>query len=139
MALPPSAAPSAALLAELRAALTAFPRLRLAMLFGSQARGTAGADSDVDVAVVAPDTDVLAISSAVSLATGRDVDVIALGDDPGVPLLEELLRDAVPLYQAEPGAYALWRSHAFALVEIDGPAYVRQRDAWLARVASAGL
>lgn len=38
----------------LRQALAAMPLVRMGLLFGSQARGTAGVDSDVGVAVQAP-------------------------------------------------------------------------------------
>jgi hypothetical protein len=108
------------------------------LLFGSEARGTATESSDVDVAVLASGEDLLALASSLSEACGRDVDIVGL-DDPGVPLLEELLRDATPLYQAFPGADALWRSKALTLLDIDGPGYARMRDAWLARVAREGL
>jgi predicted nucleotidyltransferase len=40
------------LLAQLEGALRAGPPLRLALLFGSVARGTQRADSDVDVAIL---------------------------------------------------------------------------------------
>jgi hypothetical protein len=66
------------------------------------------------------------------------VDVISLAD-PGVPLLDELLRDGVVLYQARPGACATWRSHVLADLELDRPWYERLRDAWLERVSRLGV
>ena len=61
--------------------------------------------SDVDVALLAPLADLLEIAARLSQASGLEVDVISLAD-PGVPLLDELLRDAIVLYEARPGAYA---------------------------------
>jgi len=75
----------------------------LALLFGSRARGNASETSDVDVALLAPSADLLEIGARLSQASGLEVDVISLAD-PGVPLLDELLRDAVVLYEARPGA-----------------------------------
>jgi predicted nucleotidyltransferase len=114
------------------------PGVRLVLLFGSEARGRATEASDVDVAVFAPGEDLLVLASGLSEASGREVDVVSL-EDPGIPLLEELLRDAELLYEREPGAYATWRSRALTLLDIDGPAHARMRDAWLARVARAGV
>jgi predicted nucleotidyltransferase len=110
----------------------------LALLFGWEARGQAGPGSDVDVAVLGRGVDRLTLAAALSRAAGREVDVVDLVD-PGVPLLEELVRDAVVVWEATPGAGALWRSRALAQLETDGPWYARMRDAWLARVAKAGV
>jgi predicted nucleotidyltransferase len=141
--MPPASEPErspagGALLSALRLALQEFPGVRLALLFGSEARGRATEASDLDVAVLAPAEDLLALASRLSQACGRDVDVVAL-DDPGIPLLEELLRDAKLLYERDRGAFANWRSRALTTLDIDGPAYVRMRDAWLARVAREGV
>lgn len=126
------------LLSQLRLALRQFPGVRLALLFGSEARGRAHEGSDVDVAVLAPRDDLLALASRLSEGCGRDVDVVAL-DDPGIPLLEELVRDAKLLYERDQGAYASWRSRALTTLDIDGPGYARMREAWLARVARDGV
>jgi predicted nucleotidyltransferase len=139
-----AAAHASGLRATLRASLAAFslqhrfPGLHLAVLFGSQARGTSTPASDVDVAVLASGEDLLDIASELSAACGHEVDVVPL-NDPGVPLLEELIRDAEPLFEASPGAFAQWRSRALAWLEIDRPWYERMRDAWLARVAEKGV
>jgi uncharacterized protein len=111
----------------------------LALLFGSRARGDASETSDADVALLAPPSaDLLEIGARLSQASGLEVDVVSLAD-PGVPLLDELLRDAVVLYEARPGAYATWRSHVLADLEIDRPWYERMRDAWIERVAERGV
>lgn len=119
-------------------ALGSFPEVRLAILFGSFARGAATPESDIDVAVRAPGGDRLAIVAALEAATGREVDVVDL-DEATIPLLEELVRDGVAIIERAPGAYATWRAGALADLETDRPWYARMRDAWLARVAREGI
>lgn len=118
--------------------LSTRPRVRLALLFGSRARGSSQAGSDVDVAVLAPEEDLLALGSALSQAVATTVDVVSL-EDPGFVLLEELIRDSVPIYEAAAGNAARWRSHALSELDLDRAGFERMRDAWLARVASEGL
>ena len=118
-------------LAPLRDALAALPGVRLALLFGSEARGQARADSDVDVAVLAGEMH--GVAKALSDAIDRDVDVVDLRRA-GIPLLEELLRNSRILYEGVPGAAALWHSRTVLQLEIDRPWYARMRDAWVARL-----
>lgn len=122
----------------IRRVLASFPGVRLALLFGSYARGVATSESDVDVAVLARDVDLLSLGAALSLAVDREVDVIDL-DEATIPMLEELIRDPVVVHEGAAAAFALWRSRVLAQLEIDGPWYARMRDAWLARVAAKGL
>ena len=126
------------ILAALRTALAAHAGVQLALLFGSRARGAAGPDSDVDVAVLGRAVDRLGLAASLSRAVGHEVDVIDLAD-PGVPLLEALVRDGIVVREATPGAGALWRARALAQLETDRPWYARMRDSWLARVAREGL
>jgi predicted nucleotidyltransferase len=128
----------AALSQQLRQVLSARGDVALALLYGSRARADAGETSDVDVAVLAPAADLLDVGAQLSQASGLEVDVISLAD-PGVPLLDELLRDGLLLYEAHPGAYATWRSHVLTDLELDRPWYEHMRDAWLARVAERGV
>jgi len=123
---------------RLRSVLAGYPSVRLGLLFGSQARGTARPDSDVDVAIEAPATEGPAIAAALSAACGREVDVVTL-EDPSIPLVEALVRDSEVIYEARPGIGARWRARALADLEVDRPWYARMRDAWLARVAREGL
>jgi hypothetical protein len=88
--------------------------------------------------VLAPNADTLEIGAELTRATGEMADVVSL-DDPGVPMLDELLRDGIVVFEARPGAYASWRSHTRADLEIDRPWYERMRDAWLGRVAQHGV
>ena len=126
------------LIQPFQAVLHARGDVALALLFGSRARGDASETSDVDVALLAPSADLLEIGGRLSQASGLEVDVVSLAD-PGVPLLDELLRDAVVVYEGRPGAYATWRSHVLADLELDRPWYERMRYAWLARVAERGV
>ena len=134
----PELATANALIQSFKQVLHARGDVALALLFGSRAREDAKESSDVDVALLAPEADLLDIGARLSQTSGLEVDVVSLAD-PGVPLLEELLRDAVVLYEARPGAYATWRSHVLADLELDRPWYARMRDAWLERVAQRGV
>jgi predicted nucleotidyltransferase len=129
---------AASIVDALRRALAARREVRVAVLFGSAARGTMTETSDVDLAVDAPGVDRCALAGELSLALDREVDVVDLSD-PGVPLLEELVRDGVVVHESEPGRGATWRSRALAILETDRPWYARMRDAWVRRVAERGL
>jgi predicted nucleotidyltransferase len=76
--------------------------VRLAVIFGSAARGNAGKDSDVDVMVALAEERPMYLahlSVRLSRALGRNVDVLSLGHvlahDPA--LLEAVLRDGRPV------------------------------------------
>lgn len=112
--------------------------VRLALLFGSEARGTAGPHSDVDLAVDAPGLDTLELCAILAEAVNRDVDVVRL-EDAGIPLLIKLIRDGIVVHEGAPGAGAIWRSRTLAMLETDGPWYARMRDAWLSKVSEKGL
>lgn len=98
---------SSDLVADLRCVLEPRTDVRLALLFGSVARGAAGADSDVDLAVDASGVDRLALARDVSLALGREVDIVELAE-PGYPLLAALVRDGIVVAEHERGAAAAW-------------------------------
>jgi predicted nucleotidyltransferase len=126
-------------IAALRCAFARTRGVRLGLLFGSVARNTANQDSDVDVAVeLDPGADVLNIAASLSREVGCDVHVVELSD-PGVPLLEELVRGAITIYEATPYAATRWRIRALIDLDTDGPWYARMRDAWLKRVSERGL
>jgi predicted nucleotidyltransferase len=119
----------------LRGALRGRKDVHLALLFGSRARGRARRDSDADVAVLGKGLDLLDLAADLSDAARVEVDVISL-EDPGYPLLNALLRDSIVLHEGERYAAARWRSHALLDAELDGPNYIRMRDAYLKRLAA---
>ena len=110
--------------------------MRLALVFGSFAKGAAHTESDLDVAIDGRDVDVLQLAADLSEAIGLMVDVVTLSDV-SIPLQQELVATARPLHEAVPGLAAAWRSRTWLALEIDGPWYQRMQDAWLARVAAA--
>jgi predicted nucleotidyltransferase len=123
---------------ELSRVLAADGRVDLALLFGSQSRGTATSASDVDVAVRAPFVALDELAATLSAALGMEVDVVSL-DEVNIPLKEALIRDSVVVFERQRGLAATWRTHTLIELEVDGPWYRRMRDAWLAKVAEEGL
>lgn len=118
-----------------RAARTDRGDVRLALLFGSRARGQARPGSDADVAVLAaPGVNLDALAGALSLAAGVEVDVVDL-EDAGYPLLKVITRDGLLLHQSRPGLLGSWRAHAIARLETDRPWFERMRDAYLRKLA----
>lgn len=124
--------------AQLRAALAGRSDVTLAILFGSEARGTASAGSDVDLAVAGTQLKLLALGAELSTALGREVDVVSLAEAT-IPLLDRLIHEGVVVHEGERGAAARWRSATLLMLELDRPWYARMRDAWLAKVAREGL
>lgn len=102
------------LLDRLRETLAAIPAVRLAVLFGSVARGDERSGSDVDVGVrLAPDSAALRQEIEVTLgrAAGRDVDLVFLDEAP--PLLRfEIATDGAVLVERQPHDWADFRMHA---------------------------
>ena len=138
VAIVPSASDLATLVDALRGVLVQYPEVHLALLFGSQVTGATHAESDVDIAYLGQCTDRLQLATQLSERCGRNVDLVSL-HDPGVPLLEEVIRDGILIHETAPNVYSTWRSHALSSLEIDRPWYNRMRDAWLKSVAQRGL
>lgn len=131
------------LLEDLRSALERRPEVRLALLFGSRARGVAGPEADLDLAVElfgGKELDRLGLMAEIREATGLDVDVVDVtpGRRVGYPLLSALSRDAVVVYEAERHAEAEFRTRLLLQVSLDRPWYERMRDGYLRHLASAG-
>ena len=126
------------LVEQLRAALAGRSDIEIAMLFGSRARGDEHEGSDVDLAVRGRDLDTAALAGALSEILGLEVDVVSLAD-PGIPLLQRLIDEAIVVHEGVAGAGASWRTATLLALEIDGPWYRRMRDAFLARVADRGV
>ena len=82
-------------LLQVQEALNAFPGIRLAILFGSLAKGTGTPESDLDLAVEAGAPlgaeERIALISELALRTGRPVDLVDLRTC-GEPLLGQVLR-----------------------------------------------
>jgi predicted nucleotidyltransferase len=126
------------MVSRIQHALAGRSDVRVAVLFGSQARSTAGPGSDVDIGVDAPGVDLLDLIGTLSTTLEREVDVLAL-DDATIRLLERIVRDGIIVHEGFRGAGALWRSRTLALLETDRPWYARMRDAWLLRVSQKGF
>jgi predicted nucleotidyltransferase len=93
--------------------LEAVPGLRLAVLFGSTARGQARRGSDIDIGLsMAPGLDVPPLLQvSLERAAGRQVSITRLDDAP--PLLRfEIGRDGVVLVEREHRAWAGFRAQA---------------------------
>ena len=97
---PPEGGKRTALIEALRRALGHRQEVRLAMLFGSRARGCARPESDVDVAVEAPGVDLWTLAADLSQAVGLEVDVVDLRRA-GYPLLKSVLRDGLVVHQGQ--------------------------------------
>lgn len=108
------AATDADLFARLGAAARQQPEIVLAVVFGSLARGEAGAHSDVDVAIVLSSAGTSrrgAIEAELGRAAGREIDLVDLDGAP--PQLRfEIARDGRPLYERTPHAWADFRARA---------------------------
>jgi predicted nucleotidyltransferase len=103
---------------RLREVLSNGPPLRLAVMFGSLARGQGRQDSDVDVGIIPVDPDLplhdeLCLASALSNAAGRDVDLVRLDVDDAL-LGAEVARDGICLLEACPGTFAAYRADAMS-------------------------
>lgn len=104
------------LVERLRDALRGESGLRLAVLFGSHAKGTAHPESDIDLGVLPFDRTMplaveLDLAATLSRALGVEVDVVRLdGDD--LLLGREVARDGVAVLEREPGAFTRYRGEA---------------------------
>jgi predicted nucleotidyltransferase len=124
-----------AVVRALRAALAGRADVRLAILFGSTARGTAGPGSHVDVAVLAHGIDALALSRDLTRAVGREVQIVDL-ESVGYPMLQAIVRDGVVVAEHERGCEARWRARALVDLDNDRAWYESMRDAYLAHLAA---
>src|SRR6478609_178741 len=99
---------------RLRERAASLPEVRLAVLFGSTARGQARKGSDVDLGLLLePDTREARNHALVELerAAGREVDAVYLNEVP--PLLGfEISRDGILIFQREDGLWNRFREVA---------------------------
>jgi predicted nucleotidyltransferase len=91
------------MLEQLEQRAEAWPELKLAVLFGSTARGKARPKSDVDLGILLDPYSAelrFRVEADLGRAAGRPVDVILLDDAP--PLLRfEIAREGILLFQRE--------------------------------------
>lgn len=98
---------------RVKGVLETMPGVRLAVLFGSTARGRATRESDIDIGVLMQAGLNVTPSKQVALerAAGRPVSITHLDDAP--PLLRfEIGRDGVVLIEREPDAWIRFRTQA---------------------------
>ena|SRR5436190_10213085 len=102
----------------LRAVLEVDARIAYALVFGSQARGTAGATSDFDIALglcAGASLDALALGGLVSdveRVTGRRVDLVEL-DRAAPGLAYRIFRDGCLIFERDHAALAARRARAY--------------------------
>ena len=99
-----------------RRVLAEGPPLRLAVLFGSHAKGRARPNSDVDIAILPCDPDLEVhqenrIATELAWALGRDVDVVRIDRVP-TDLKWRIARDGVLLCAASPSELTRFRATA---------------------------
>jgi predicted nucleotidyltransferase len=102
------------MLERLKEKASAWPELKLAVLFGSTARGQARSRSDVDLGILldpySPELR-FQVEAELGRAAGRPVDVILLDDAP--PLLRfEIAREGVLLFQREDHYWTRFKARA---------------------------
>ncbi len=129
------------LLDAIRSVLERHPEVRVALLFGSRARGAAGPEADLDLAIElfrGVGLDRLGLMAELRRATGLDADVVDItpGQSLGYPLLNALNRDGLAIYEAEPHAEAEFRTRALLQLSLDRSAYERMRDGYLDHLAT---
>lgn len=102
------------LLDRLRERAASLPAVRLAVLFGSMARGQGRKDSDVDLGLLlAPVSrrERLHVEAELARAAKREVDFIDLDEAP--PLLRfEITRDGVVILEREEGLWTRFKAKA---------------------------
>jgi predicted nucleotidyltransferase len=102
------------ILDRLRERAASLPQVRLAVLFGSMARGQRRKDSDVDLGLLLGPVsrrERLHVEAELARAAGREVDFINLDEAP--PLLRfEITRDGVVILEREEGLWTRFKAKA---------------------------
>lgn len=119
-----------ALVDEARAALAGDSRVRFAYLFGSEAQGTAGAGSDVDVAVwTEPRFDLMQLgelAEGLQRRMGKRVDLVDLWGAPPV-LAREVTRDGIVIADRDRDARLAFELEALRRYEDTRPLRAAQQ------------
>lgn len=132
---------SADILERLRSALRVGPPMRLAVLFGSAARGELRPDSDVDIAILPVDRALslraeLDLQVALSRACGRDVDLVRL-DLASTLVRWEVARHAEKLWAPHPAEVARFIADAASEYLDFAPAFERAAEAFRRALAAS--
>jgi predicted nucleotidyltransferase len=90
--------------------LRADPRISYGLVFGSRGRGTARADSDLDVAIGGLSTPLATLElgdliGRLEVATGHEVDLVLL-DEAGPGLAWRVFKDGVVVLERDPASLA---------------------------------
>ena len=122
---------------RLQGVLQTHPELELVMLFGSLARGTATADSDLDIAVSAGaplDAEArIRLIDELALAAGRPVDLVDL-TRAGEPLLGQIMTTGVRLWGSDEAQARFLTRHLFDQADFlpyRDRILAARRDAWI--------
>jgi predicted nucleotidyltransferase len=123
---------------DLERALRSGPPLRLALLFGSAARGSLRPDSDIDVGIVPVDpeltlADEIRLQRDLEKACGRDVDLVRL-DRASTFLLGEVARDGRLVLERAPGEFVRFRARALGEWLDFAPAFERTAERFRQRL-----
>lgn len=122
----------AALLDQLRAAIAGYPGLRLVVVFGSRARGSANPGSDLDLAYDGSANE-LELMERLGRVARCDVDLVSL-DRADAILKNRIAREGLAIYEHARGAFARFAADA-ALEYLDlEPLLVESRRRYLRRV-----
>jgi uncharacterized protein len=102
------------MLERLSRTAASFPQVRLAVLFGSTARGKAGPQSDIDLGILlepySPELR-FKVEAELGRAARKGVDIVLLDEAP--PLLRfEITRDGVLLFEREEGLWTAFKAKA---------------------------
>lgn len=128
--------------AQIRDVLKDFPRISLAILFGSVAAGRARLESDLDLAVAAQtpltSDEKIALIGHLAVAIGRPIDLIDLSVV-SEPLLGQVLRHGRRLAGTDLGYGALISRHLFDQADFmpyRSRILAERREAWINKSSS---
>jgi predicted nucleotidyltransferase len=136
-------APNAVLVEHLKAALTATPTVRLAVLFGSVAAGRQRTDSDLDIAVLPAESgfdasDEASLRRSLTRAAARDVDFIRIDQAPTL-LLWQIATKGSPLFEATPGEFHRFQARAASEYLDYAPALAYNGEIFRRRLAESEI
>jgi predicted nucleotidyltransferase len=132
--------PAASRITELRCVIEGDPRIQLAILFGSVARGTSREGSDVDIAYLPHSGagwslhDELELEGKLATIAGCEVDLVNFGDA-ALPLKWRIVRDGVILLARSKAERRLIAETALEYLDIE-PLLESSGRTYLARLAS---